>query len=81
MLSAVLNTPVAVQASVAIARAFVLLRRILSTHKAISRRVEDIESRMKEHDIQIRNLFEAIYELMAPPRKARRQIGFQPQRQ
>jgi hypothetical protein len=73
MLSSVLNSERAIQVNIAIMRAFVQLRQILSTHKALARKLEEIEAK---YDEQFRVVFEAIQELMTPPDPPRRQIGF-----
>jgi len=59
--------------NIAIMRAFVKLRQILATHKDLSRRLEEMESR---YDSQFRAVFDAIGELMAPEEEPRRPIGF-----
>lgn len=66
MLASVLNTPTAIQASVEIARAFVKIREMVSTHKKRARKLAQLEQHIKEHDSQIESLFAAIYELMEP---------------
>jgi len=73
MLSSVLRSPRAVQVNIAIMRAFVNLRQILSSHRDLARRLEEMESR---YDTQFRAVFEAIRELMQPPEKPQRKIGF-----
>jgi ORF6N domain len=76
MLSSVLRSERAVQVNVAIMRAFVGLRRLLGTNEALARKLAELERRLKGHDQAIKSLFDAIRELMAPPPKARREIGF-----
>jgi hypothetical protein len=73
MLASLLNTRIAVEASVQVVRAFVRLREILTTHKDLARKLEDLE---KKYDAQFKVVFDAIRQLMAPPAKARRAIGF-----
>jgi hypothetical protein len=77
MLSGVLRSRRAVQVNVAIMRAFVKLRRMLSTHKALARKLQEIEAKTERHDTEIRAIFDAIRELMSPtvPEPARR-MGF-----
>ncbi len=43
MLASILNSPIAVQASVHVVRAFVRLREVLATHKDLARKLEDLE--------------------------------------
>jgi hypothetical protein len=74
MLASVLNSPRAVQASVEVVRAFVRLREMLSTHRELARRLDELERR---YDGQFKVVFEAIRELMTPTNPTvRRQIGF-----
>jgi hypothetical protein len=73
MLASVLNTPIAVQASIQVVRAFIRLRGILATHKDLARRLDELE---QKYDGQFRVVFDAIRQLMAPPAQKRKQIGF-----
>jgi hypothetical protein len=73
MMASLLNTRVAVDASVQVVRAFVRLREILATHKDLARKLEELE---KKYDAQFGVVFDAIRQLMAPPQKPRRSIGF-----
>jgi hypothetical protein len=73
MLSSVLRSPRAVQVNIAIMRAFVKLRELLATHRDLAKRLEDLESK---YDDQFKIVFDAIRELMRPPEKPRRRIGF-----
>ena len=76
MLSSVLRSERAVRVNIAIMRAFVRLRETLGLHKELAARLADLEGKIESHDKGIRTLFEAIRQLMAPPGKARRAIGF-----
>ena len=78
MLATVLNSPIAVQASVRVVRAFVRLRQLLSHHKPMAKRLEEFEARLDAHDGQIRELVIAFRQLMLPLDRPRRRIGFQP---
>jgi len=77
MLAAVLNSQVAVQASIQVVRAFVKLREMLSTHRELAKKLADLEKRIEGHDDEITALFEAIRELMEPPDKPSKRIGFE----
>ncbi len=76
MLSSVLNSERAVQVNIAIMRAFVKLREILETNRELARKFAELEARVGKHDEQIGSIIEAIRQLMAPPEKPRREIGF-----
>ena len=76
MLASVLNSKIAVQASVQVVRAFVRLRQILATHKKLAGKLAELETRIAAHDENITTLFEAIRQMMELPEKPRRRIGF-----
>lgn len=74
MLSGVLRSEQAVKVNVEIMRAFVRLRRILSEHADLARKLDDLEQR---YDEQFKVVFDALRELMAPPDSEGRRIGFE----
>ena len=76
MAATVLNSPLAVEMIVFVVRAFVKLREMLSTHKEVARKIEELERKLADHDEAIIGLFEAIRQLMGPPLENRKQIGF-----
>jgi hypothetical protein len=76
MLSSVLRSKRAVQVNIEIMRAFVRLRRILSSNKELARKLEDLERKIGAHDQQIQTIFQAIRQLMAPPEPKKRKMGF-----
>jgi len=63
MLASILNSPIAVETSVVVVRAFVRLRQMLATHKKLALKIEELE---KKYDGQFRSVFDAIRELMDP---------------
>lgn len=73
MLSSVLNSEQAIQVNIEIIKTFVKLRRILTEHVELSRKLNALERR---YDSQFKMVFDAIRELMTPPAKAPRRIGF-----
>jgi hypothetical protein len=73
MLSSVLRSPRAVQVNIAIMRAFVKLRELLASNRDLARRLDEMEGK---YDEQFKVVFDAIRELMRPPEKPRRKIGF-----
>jgi hypothetical protein len=76
MLSSVLRCPRAVQVNIAIMRVFVRLRESLGLHKELAHKLAELERKIEGHDASIRSLFDAIHQLMTPPEKPRREIGF-----
>ena len=79
MLSSVLNSERAVQVNIAIMRVFVRLREVLATHKELAQKLVELERRVEGHDQRIQSIFDAIRQLMAPPARPRRRIGFHPE--
>ena len=73
MLSSVLRSRRAVRVNIDIMRTFVQLRRMLGVNEELARKLAALE---RKYDGQFQVVFEAIRELMAPPRLARRAIGF-----
>ena len=76
MLSSVLNSARAIQVNIAIMRTFVKLREFLSSHKELAHKLAELEKKIEKHDVEIKAIFEALRQLMAPPQKPRREIGF-----
>lgn len=79
MLSGVLNSPRAVRVNIQIMRAFVRLRRVLTAHPDLARKLRQLERRIGRHDEAIGSIFEARRRLMAPPDPPKRRIGFRPE--
>lgn len=73
MLSSVLNSKRAVQVNIQIMRTFTKLREMLLTHKDLRQKIEEIE---KKYDYQFKVVFEAIKQLLEPPQKSKKKIGF-----
>ena len=76
MLSSVLRSKRAIQVNIVIMRAFVKLRQVLSTHKNLARKLEELEGKYDKHDVQIRTIFQALKQLIEAPLQTRRRIGF-----
>lgn len=77
MAASVLNTPRAIKASVYVVRAFVKLRELLSSHKELERKLQELESKLDTHDEAIKGIIATLRELMKPSTdKEKREIGF-----
>jgi hypothetical protein len=74
MLSSVLNSNRAIEVNILIMRAFVRLRGMISSHKELLRKLEEMEMK---YDEQFQLVFEAIRQLMAPLDPPRKRIGFE----
>jgi phage regulator Rha-like protein len=73
MLANVLNSERAAQTSVQVVRAFVRLRQMLASDAELARKLKALE---KKYDAQFKVVFDAIRQLMSPPAKPKREIGF-----
>jgi len=76
MLSSVLSSKRAIQVNIAIVRAFVKLREILTTHKDLAYQLDKVASEQKEQGAHIQAIWKTIQKLIDPPRRQR--IGFKP---
>jgi hypothetical protein len=80
MLSGVLRSPTAVAVNIAIMRAFVELRRAATSYTAIERRLTELErettEKLGKHDQQLREIFKALRQLISPPPRPKRRVGF-----
>ena len=76
MLSSVLRSERAVKVNIAIMRAFVKLREALETNGELAKKFADLENRVGKHDEEIGAIIDAIRQLIAPPVKTKREIGF-----
>ena len=79
MLSSVLRNERAVAVNIAIMRAFVKLREVMSTHRDLAHKIEALERKYAEDDEEIQVIFKAIKKLLELPAvPPKRPIGFQP---
>lgn len=87
MLSSVLNSPHAIAINIEIMRAFVQVRALAVTHLDLAKRLGELEEKTEslamQHDTfsrntraQLKQVFDALRELMTPPEPPRRPIGF-----
>jgi len=80
MLSSVLRSKTAVAVNIAIMRAFVELRRAAADYAALEKRLDQLErdtsSKLGQHDERLDEVFKALRQLIAPPVRPKRAIGF-----
>jgi hypothetical protein len=80
MAANVLNSPVAITASILVVRAFIRLRELIAEHEDLRRRLYEIERRLSkgfaEHEEELRELRFLIYKLQQPEPPTKRRIGF-----
>ena len=78
MLSSILNSERAIQVNIQIMRTFTKIRKMLASHKDLKQKIEEME---KKYDSQFKIVFNAIKELMSPPEKPIRKIGFKTEKE
>jgi hypothetical protein len=76
MLGNVLNSKTAMEASIRVVCAFVWMREQFAANKELAQKLNELESRVGDHDGAIANLFEAIRQLLEPAESKKREIGF-----
>ena len=87
MAASVLNSPRALEVSMYVVRAFVRLRELAATHQDLAKRLDALEEKTEllamQHDtfsrntrVQLKQVFDALRELMTPPEQPKRPIGF-----
>jgi hypothetical protein len=80
MAATVLNSPRAVEISVYVVRAFVQLREMLAGNREFAQQLKTLEARLTRrldsHDQAITSVLKTIRELMHPPVRKSRPIGF-----
>ncbi|MBK6323232.1 ORF6N domain-containing protein [Candidatus Aalborgicola defluviihabitans] len=87
MAAMVLNSARAVEVSVYVVRAFTRLRQAAAIHEDLAKRLTDLEMKTESLDMQhdtfsrntrnqLRQVFDALQELMTPPNPPKRPIGF-----
>ncbi len=81
MAATILRSPRAVQMSVYVVRAFVRMRDELMSNAVVLKRLAQIDKKLLEHDLVLRDVVEKLLPLLnAPPdpEPPRRRIGFNP---
>ncbi len=76
MLASILNSPLAIEASIRVVRAFVRLRTILAGNQELAQKLEALEQKYEKHAEHFKTVFTALRQLLAMPSTPRRQIGF-----
>jgi hypothetical protein len=87
MLSSVLTSPRAIGVNIEIMRTFVRVRELAITHSDLAKRLGELEEKTEsismQHDTfscntrnQLKQVFDALRELMTPPNPPKRPIGF-----
>jgi aminoglycoside N3'-acetyltransferase len=78
MLSGILNSKRAIHVNIMIMRTFIRLKQMITTHKELAHKIEELERKYKKHDVEIETIFGAIKKMLEPPKSPPRKFGFQP---
>jgi hypothetical protein len=76
MLSSVLKSKQAIEVNIRIIRIFTKMREVLSAHKDILLKFEQLERKVNKHDGDIQIIFKALKQLLNTPNPPRRKIGY-----
>ena len=76
MAATILNTSRATEVSVYVVRAFLRLREIVASNTVLSKKLDELETKVATHDRTIGDLIQAIRQLTVQPEPKRRPIGF-----
>ena len=87
MAATILSSPRAVEVSIYVVRAFVELRELANTHQGLAKRLDALEEKTESLAMQqdtfsrntrnqLKQVFDALRELMTPPEPTKRPIGF-----
>lgn len=77
MLASILNSAIAIHASVSIVRAFVKMRSMLLANKDLAKKIDTLEKKSTKYDENFKVVFDAIRQLMLPVDiKSKRSVGF-----
>ena len=76
MLSGVLKSSRADEVSRMIIRAFVWLRQAVPAYKKLATKIAELEAAVGKHDKALAGIVEALQQLIIPPDKEKRRIGF-----
>jgi len=76
MLANVLRSKKAIQVSLRIIEIFVKIREMLSAHKDILLKLEQLEKKVTSHDADVQVIFQCLKQLLNPPLEPRPRVGF-----
>ncbi len=79
MLASVLNSSIAIRASIQVVRAFVRMRRVFAMNSELALKIEVLENKVGAHDSDLQNIIIMLKQLIDPPiEKEEKPFGFAP---
>lgn len=76
MLASVLNSETAVDASIAVVRAFVKMRQMIEIHKELADRIRKLEKTTESHGRKFAVVSQLLSEILRDPKYLKKNIGF-----
>lgn len=76
MLASVLNSQIAIEASIKVVRAFVKIRSILALHQDLADRIEELGKVTDFHEHEFEVVFQLLGDIMRDPKYLKGKIGF-----
>ena len=76
MAATVLSSPRAIEMSIFVVRAFLRLRDLVASHRELATKLAALEHKVSDHDHELKKILSALRQLIAPPLRERRAIGF-----
>jgi len=76
MLSSVLNSERAIRVNIQIMRTFTKLRQMIMNYAELQKRIENMERKFSKHNVQIKQIFAAIKQMLIEEEKPKKEIGF-----
>ena len=76
MAATILRSPRAVAMSVYVVRAFVRMKEAMLAHATILQRLAELDRKLVTHDVILRDVYEKLRPLLAPPPPVRKELGF-----
>jgi hypothetical protein len=76
MAATVLSSPRAVEMSIFVVRAFLRLRDLTASHRELAAKLAALEHKVSGHDDELKKILGALRQLIAPPLRQQRAIGF-----
>ena len=76
MLASVLNSPMAIEASIMVVRAFVKMRSLLALHEELAKRIEKLEETSDKHSQNFSVVSQLLKKILNDPKFMKRKIGF-----
>jgi hypothetical protein len=76
MLATVLNSAIAVEASISVVRAFVKMRQVLDLHRELAARLKQLEDTVDKHGEKFTVVSNLLRQILGDPKRLKNEIGF-----